>query len=179
MHLKAALLFSAERYEHAGQVKFGEKLVFDPQSAISILNDKLVPKKQHIPRSFSSATEAFHAPNELSGLSCSDCALSLLSAQSRDLSSHATGIQLTEPFINQASDHHGNCLENENGFYSCGMNPTGTSQAGSFQDSGLSSPNGTTVDLLQLSTHLQRVEQQRSSMHVKPENEDLCYVLTT
>ncbi|TYJ41096.1 hypothetical protein E1A91_A04G185600v1 [Gossypium mustelinum] len=168
-----------ERYEHADQVKFREKPVYDPQSAISIINGKLVSKKQHIPGSFSSATEAFHAPNELSGLSCSDCALSLLSAQSRDLSSHATGIQLTEPFINQASHHHGSCLENANGFYSCGMNPMGVSQAGSFRDSGLSSPNGTTVDLLQLSTHLQRVEQQRSSMHVKPENEDLFYFLTT
>ncbi|XWS23068.1 hypothetical protein CRYUN_Cryun29cG0090000 [Craigia yunnanensis] len=216
-----------ERYEHASQfqqVKSEEKPIYSPQSAIPMTNGQLLTKssfhmhdnwKQYVPGTFSSATEAFNAPNaastvkELSGVSCSDCALSLLSAQSQNLSSHATGIQMTRPLINQAGHaHHSSgksaavsSLEKANGFYSCGMNPMGVGQAGSivvsdaghtvnfevqadgyFQDSGLlsaryclSPENGTTVNLLQLSTHLQRVERQRNSLQVKQENENLCY----
>lgn len=40
---------------------------------------------------------------------------------------------------------------------------------------GLSSEHGTTVDLFQLSSHLQRVEQQRNSVLVKWENDDCCF----
>ncbi|WVZ10312.1 hypothetical protein V8G54_014842 [Vigna mungo] len=39
----------------------------------------------------------------------------------------------------------------------------------------LSSEHGPTVDLFQLSSHLQRVEQQRNSVLVKWENEDYCF----
>lgn len=39
----------------------------------------------------------------------------------------------------------------------------------------LSSEHGATVDLFQLSSHLQRVEQQRNSVLVKWENEDYCF----
>ncbi|XP_061360086.1 squamosa promoter-binding-like protein 6 isoform X2 [Gastrolobium bilobum] len=39
----------------------------------------------------------------------------------------------------------------------------------------LSSEHGATVDLFQLSSHLQRVEQQRNSVLVKLENEDCCF----
>ncbi|XVF03161.1 hypothetical protein REPUB_Repub04eG0237000 [Reevesia pubescens] len=219
-----------ERYGHANQcqrVKSEEKPIYGSQSAIPITNGQLLPKsffnmhgsgKHYVPGTFSAATETFNAPyaastvKELSGVSRSDCALSLLSAQSQDLSSHATGIQMTRPLINQAGHSHhisgksaAASLEKANGFYSCGMNPMGVGQAGSvvvsdadhtvnfevqadgyFQDSGLlsaryclSPENGTTVDLLQLSTHLQRVERQRNSIQVKQENEDLCYFLTT
>ncbi|XVF43261.1 hypothetical protein PTKIN_Ptkin02bG0026000 [Pterospermum kingtungense] len=215
-----------EGYGHANQcqqVKCEEKLIYSSQSAIPITNDQLVPKsffhrhgteKQYIPGPFSSATEAFNSHDaastakELSEVSHSDCALSLLSAQSQDLSSHGRGIQMTRPLINQAGHiHHSSgkyaalcSLEQANGFYSCGMNPMGLGQAGyagqtvNFeaqadgysQDSGLlsdryclSPENGTTVDLLQLSTHLQRVERQRNSVQVKQENEDLCCFLTT
>ena len=187
-------------------------------------NGQLLPKsffhmdgsgKQLVPGTYSSATEAFNAPNaastvkELSGISRSDCALSLLSAQSQNLSSHMTGIQMTRSLINQAGHaHHSSgksaavsSLDKAKGFYSCGMNPMGVDQAGSivvsdaghtvnfevqadgyFQDSGLlsaryclSPENGTTVNLLQLSTHLQRMERQRNSLQVKQENDDLCY----
>ncbi|XP_022776710.1 squamosa promoter-binding-like protein 6 [Durio zibethinus] len=219
------------RYEHANQcqrVKYEEKPIYSPQSAIPITNGELLPKsffhvhgsgKQYVPGTFSSATEAFNAPNaasivkELSGVSRLDCALSLLSAQSQDSLSHATGIQMTRPLINQANlAYHSSeksaavtSMEKVNDLYSCGMNPVGVGQAGSvllsdsghtvsfevqadgyFQDSGLlsarhclSPENGTTVDLLQLSTHLQRVERQRNPMQVKQENEGLCYFLTT
>ncbi|XVE74372.1 hypothetical protein DITRI_Ditri12bG0011600 [Diplodiscus trichospermus] len=216
-----------ERYEHTNQrqqVKSEEIQVYSPQSAIPITNDQLLPKslfhmrgsgKQHIPETISSATEAFNASNaaltvkELSGVSRSDCALSLLSAQSQDLSSHATGIQMTRPLISQSCNALHNSgqsaavcsLEKANGFYSRGMNSIGVGQTGSdaghtlnfevqadgyFQDLGLlsarhclSPENGTTVDLLQLSTHLQRVQRQRNSMQVKQENEGMSYFLST
>lgn len=85
------------------------------------------------------------------------------------------------------------------------MNPIGVDQAGSvvvsdaghtdnfevqadgqFEESGLLSAryclcpgHRTTVDLLQLSSHLHRVERQRNSMKVKHENEDMCCFHTT
>ncbi|KAK6251965.1 hypothetical protein QUC31_013685 [Theobroma cacao] len=219
------------RYEQANQsqqVKSEEKPIYNPQSAIPITNCQLQPKsifhmqgsgKQYGSGTFSSSTEGFNAPNAAStvkvssGVSRSDCALSLLSAQSQDLSNHAAGIQMTRPLINHAGHaYHSfeksagmSSLEKSNGFYTCGMNPMGAGQVGAavvsdaghnanfevqgdghFQDSDLlsaryclSPENGTTVDLLQLSTHLQRVERHRNSMHVKLENEDLCYFLTT
>ncbi|OMO93523.1 Transcription factor, SBP-box [Corchorus capsularis] len=219
-----------ERNEQANQfqlVKSEKKPICSPQSAIPITNGQLGAKsffhmhgsgKQCVPGTFSSPTEGFNAPNaastvkDSSGVSRSGCALSLLSAQSQDLSSHATGIQMTRPLINQAGRvYHSfeksagvSSLEKANGVYTCEMNPMGVVQAGTFmvsdagyssnfevqadgyfQDSDLlsaryclSPENGTTVDLLQLSTHLQRVERQRNSV-VKQENEDLCYFLAT
>ncbi|KAB1994352.1 hypothetical protein ES319_D13G093700v1 [Gossypium barbadense] len=203
------------------QVKSEEKPMYSSQSAMPITNGQSSffhmhdSGKQHLSGTLSSATEAFDAPSaaptvkELSGVSRSDCALSLLSAQSLDLSSHVTGIQMTRPLINQAGLAHRSTeksavmsySEKGSSFYSCGMNPTGVSQEGSVvvPDVGhtanfegkvqdldllsarycLSPETGTTVDLLQLSTHLQRVEQQRNSMQVKQENEDLFYFLST
>ncbi|PPE01389.1 hypothetical protein GOBAR_DD01570 [Gossypium barbadense] len=188
------------------QVKSEEKPMYSSQSAMPITNGQSSffhmhdSGKQHLSGTLSSATEAFDAPSaaptvkELSGVSRSDCALSLLSAQSLDLSSHVTGIQMTRPLINQAGLAHRSTeksavmsySEKGSSFYSCGMNPTGVSQEGSVvvPDVGhtanfegkvqdldllsarycLSPETGTTVDLLQLSTHLQRVEQQRNSM---------------
>ncbi|KAE8654693.1 putative phagocytic receptor 1b [Hibiscus syriacus] len=197
------------------QVKCEENPMHSSQLAIPIANGQLLPSsffhmhgsgRQHVSGTFSSATEAFDAPSaastvkEFSGVSGSDCALSLLSAQSQDLSSHATGIQMTMP--DQAGHAHRSSEKSAaNIFYSCETNPMGVSHAGSVavshavqtanfdvhvQNSDLlstayclSPENGTTVDLLQLSTHLQRVEQQRNSMQVKQENDDLFYFLTT
>ncbi|MBA0699010.1 hypothetical protein Goari_000683 [Gossypium aridum] len=198
-----------ERHAYSNQyqqVKSEEKPMYSSQSAMPITNGQSSffhmhdSGKQHLSGTLSSATEAFDAPSaaptvkELSGVSRSDCALSLLSAQSLDLSSHVTGIQMTRPLINQAGLAHRSTeksavmsySEKGSSFYSCGMNPTGVSQEGSVvvSDAGhtanfegkvqdldllsarycLSPETGTTVDLLQLSTHLQRVEQQRNSM---------------
>ncbi|XP_062111494.1 squamosa promoter-binding-like protein 6 isoform X2 [Humulus lupulus] len=110
--------------------------------------------------------------------------------------SHQTISQLSEkPLRLRSMERHGS-----NGFYSCGMNPIGvdqfeptvfteTSQTAdfevpadrSFQNSNcldtkysLSLEHESTVDLLQLSSHLQRVEHQRNFMPVKQENEDFC-----
>ncbi|XVF85781.1 hypothetical protein PTKIN_Ptkin17bG0145100 [Pterospermum kingtungense] len=220
-----------KRYEYASQfqqVKSEEKSIYGPPTAIPMTNGQLLlPKsflhmhgsgKQYVPETFSSAAEAFDAPNAPSTVkelvSCSDRALSLLSVQPQNLPSHATGIHMTRPLINQAvhAQHSSeksvavsSSLEKANGFCLCGMNPMEVGQAGSVvvsdaghtanfevqanghvQESGLlsaryclSPEHGTTVDLLQLSTQLQRVERQRNSMQVKQENEDLCYFLTT
>ncbi|KAE8732903.1 putative Protein CRABS CLAW [Hibiscus syriacus] len=209
-----------ERHSYTNQcekVKFEEKPMFNSRSAIPIANGQLQPSsffhvhdsgRQHVPGTFSLATEDFDAPSvastveEFSGVSRSDCALSLLSAQSQDLSSHATGIQMTRPLIDQASNAHRSSEKSAaNTFYSCGMNPMGVSHSSSVavSDAGhtanfdrqvqnsnllstsycLSPENETTVDLIQLSTHLQRVEQQRNSLQIKQENEDLFYFLTT
>ncbi|KAL1062677.1 hypothetical protein V6Z11_D13G096200 [Gossypium hirsutum] len=148
------------------QVKSEEKPMYSSQSAMPITNGQSSffhmhdSGKQHLSGTLSSATEAFDAPSaaptvkELSGVSRSDCALSLLSAQSLDLSSHVTVMSYSEKGKVQDLDllSARYCLSPE---------------------------TGTTVDLLQLSTHLQRVEQQRNSMQVKQENEDLFYFLST
>ncbi|KAL4303252.1 hypothetical protein GQ457_10G028540 [Hibiscus cannabinus] len=209
-----------ERHTYTSQCQQGkseEKPMFSSQLAIPIADGKFLPSsffhmhgsgRQHVPGTFSSATEAVDAPSvassvkEFSGVSSSDRALSLLSAQSQDLSSHVTGIKKTRPLIDQAGHAHLSSEKSDaNTFYSCGMSPMGVSHAGSaaVSDAGrtanfdiqvqtsdllstrycLSPENGTTVDLLQLSTHLQRVEQQRNSMQVKQENDDLFYFLTT
>ncbi|KAL1062674.1 hypothetical protein V6Z11_D13G096200 [Gossypium hirsutum] len=171
------------------QVKSEEKPMYSSQSAMPITNGQSSffhmhdSGKQHLSGTLSSATEAFDAPSaaptvkELSGVSRSDCALSLLSAQSLDLSSHVTGIQMTRPLINQAGLAHRSTEKSAVMSYS---------EKGKVQDLDLlsaryclSPETGTTVDLLQLSTHLQRVEQQRNSMQVKQENEDLFYFLST
>ncbi|GMI75310.1 SQUAMOSA PROMOTER BINDING PROTEIN (SBP)-domain transcription factor 6 [Hibiscus trionum] len=149
----------------------------EPELVVPITNGRLVPKScfqvHGIGGTFSSATEAFNDPNveELYGVAHSDCAPSLLSAQSQYLSSHA--------------DHSS---EEANAFHSYGMNPmeVGVSDVGhtvNFEvqtnGSGLSTENGTGVDLLKLSTNLQRVEGQRNSIQVKQESEELCYFITT
>ncbi|KAL4353481.1 hypothetical protein GQ457_06G000220 [Hibiscus cannabinus] len=147
-----------ERSENANLVKSDEKPVYDdPQSAISIVNEQCDRIQWHF-----SAPYAASTVKELSGVSLSDCAPYLLSTQS----SHATGIQMAKPFMNQAC-HPLCCSGKANGFYSCGMYPMAGSAVvsdavnievvadGYFQSSA-------TVDLLQLSTHLQRVEQQRN-----------------
>ncbi|KAK8655800.1 hypothetical protein V6N13_108366 [Hibiscus sabdariffa] len=156
----------------------------EPESAIPITNGQLVPPKPSshvhgIGGTFSSATEAFNDPNvastleELYGVPHSDCALSLLSAQSPYSSSHA--------------DHS---CEKTNGFRSYGMDTgvgqewsIGVSHAGhsvnfEVQTNGLLSENGTGVDLHKLSTNLQRVERKRNSNQVKQENEDQCCSIT-
>ncbi|KAL4363508.1 hypothetical protein GQ457_04G010740 [Hibiscus cannabinus] len=155
----------------------------EPESAVPITKGQLVPKSYFqvhgIGETFSSATEAFNDPNveELYGVAHSDYALSLLSAQSQYLSSHA---------------HHSS--EEANGFHSYGMNPMGVGQEGSIgvsgaghtvnfevqtNGSGLLTENRTGVDPLKLSTNLQRVERQRNSIQVKQESEELCYFIAT
>ncbi|XP_023917881.2 squamosa promoter-binding-like protein 6 [Quercus suber] len=92
-----------------------------------------------------------------------------------------------------------------NGLYSYGMNSLEIDKMGSvmlsdsdhaadfqvhsngiFQESDIlnakycpSPEHAPTVNLLQLSSHLQRVERQRNSNEVKQENEDFCYFPTT
>ncbi|KAK8486389.1 hypothetical protein V6N11_048117 [Hibiscus sabdariffa] len=166
-----------ERCENAILVKSDDKSVYDPQSAISIVNEQLLPKS-FFHMNGNEKQWHFNAPyaastvKELSGVSHSDCAPYLLSTQSHDSSSHATGIQMAKPFMNQAC-HPLCCSGKANGFYSCGMYPMGVGQAGSAVVSDAVNievvadgyfQSSATVDLLQLSTHLERVEKQRNSV---------------
>ncbi|KAG7975222.1 hypothetical protein I3843_06G087700 [Carya illinoinensis] len=198
-----------------------------PQSAMPITSRQLLSNsilhlhgigKQHCLGLPSSGTEDYNVTvstvQELSGPSISSLALSLLSAQSEDLSSHLIGIPMASPQIMQGdSAHHGDVQVSEkplkvssmeqygpNGLYSYGMNSIEVDKLGSimfsdashaagfqvhtdgiFQESKMLNAkycppdHGSTVDWLQLSSHLQRVEQQKNSLQVKQENEGSCY----
>lgn len=151
----------------------------------------------------------------LSGISDSGCALSLLSSQSQNSSSHSSGIHMTRPLIMPGSNpHYGMSRVPEkfiglssqaslsgasNKFLSSEMNSAEENHLGQvlisdssdavnleiadgiFQGSEFlnssdrhSCENGPTIDLLQLSSQLQRVEHQRQSMQSKKENDAFC-----
>ncbi|XP_010257970.1 PREDICTED: squamosa promoter-binding-like protein 13A isoform X2 [Nelumbo nucifera] len=154
----------------------------------------------------------------LSGVSDSGCALSLLSAQSRNSSSHSSGIPMARPLIIQGSrapysisqfpekflgvSSQASTSVASTRFSSSGLNALevdhmepvlvsdasnpvdfevrtdGIFQASDFVSSkdSLSHDHGPTVNLLQLSSQLQRVERQRHSLQVKQEN-DVFYCL--
>lgn len=156
-----------------------------------------------------------------SGISGSGCALSLLSSQSHNSSSHASEIPMARPLvmpgnhtcysISQASEKiTGSCSQASmntasNKLPSSGMNPVDgnhhlnpilISNAGDalnfditdgiFEGTGfvnskgrLSCDNGPTIDLLQLSSQLQRVEDQRQTMQTKHENDAFCCLRIT
>ncbi|XP_043707474.1 squamosa promoter-binding-like protein 16 [Telopea speciosissima] len=154
----------------------------------------------------------------LSGVSDSGCALSLLSTQSQNSSSHSSGNPHAQPMIIQGNHSHqslgpfhekllgtssqASTSVASNKFSSCGMNSVEVDHMepvlvsddsdvvnfevhtrGMFQGSDLvdakdsiTPDRGPTVDLLQLSSHLQRVEHQRHFLQVKQEN-DIFYCL--
>lgn len=220
-----------EKYGQAnqyGHVRLEAEPLYSPQLTIPLTNRQLPSKsfihlhdigKQHASGISSSGTEDYDFDTAStiqkpsgSGASNSTCALSLLSAQSQNLSYHSAGIPIASPLILQGSQHSIAQLSDKplrvrpterygpNGFYSCGMNSMGVNQLESimlpeanhvidlevhanrvFQESDcldakycLSPENGSTVDLLQLSSHLQRVERQRNFSQVKQENEEFC-----
>uniref|UniRef100_A0A5B6Z413 Putative squamosa promoter-binding-like protein 6 isoform X3 n=1 Tax=Davidia involucrata TaxID=16924 RepID=A0A5B6Z413_DAVIN len=141
-------------------------------------------------------------------ISDSGRALSLLSSQSQNSSSHSSGIPMVQPLISHAHYSVGQVSEKllgvrsqastsgvSNKFHSSAEeNHLGSilisddSDAvnfgiadGIFQGSDymnvrdrLSGEDVATIDLLQLSSQLQRVEHQRQSMQVKQENDAFC-----
>lgn len=220
-----------EKYGQAnqyGQVRLEDEPLYSSQLAIPITNRQLPSKsfihlhdigRQHASGISSSATEDFDfntastiQKSSGSRASNSTCALSLLSAQSQNLSCHSASIPTASPMIMQSAHHSITQLSDKparvksmerygtNGFYSCGVNSMGVNQLESimlpesnhavdfevhsnrvFQEQDcldakycLSPENGSTVDLLQLSSHLQRVERQRNFSQVKQENEEFC-----
>ncbi|KAM7487516.1 hypothetical protein LguiB_025000 [Lonicera macranthoides] len=125
---------------------------------------------------------------ELSGISNSRSALSLLSAQWQSLSSHSASIPMSVPQGTRRA-HHYSDHSSGNGFYSsravdllgtCMVPNAGVGvdleiRAGGDVSQSLEYvKTGATVDLHQLSSQLQRVEQIKNSMLVKPENEIFC-----
>ncbi|OMO70134.1 Transcription factor, SBP-box [Corchorus capsularis] len=156
----------------------------------------------------------------LSGISDSGCALSLLSSQSQNSSTHSSGIPMSRSLVISGSHTHYNMSHVSekligissqasttgvsNKFSSSGMNSTEGSHLGPllisdgnetanfditngiYQGSEfintkdrLSCEDGPTIDLLQLSSQLLRVEHQRQSMQAKQENETFCCLRIT
>ncbi|KAA3456935.1 squamosa promoter-binding-like protein 6 [Gossypium australe] len=125
----------------------------------------------------------------LSGISDSVCALSLLSSQSHSSSSRSSGIPMARSLVIPGYHNHHMTQVSEkldrvsNTISSSGINSTEGSNMGAIliSDSseaanfnitdGLSSKDGPTINLLQLSSQLQRVEHQRQSMQEDNENE--------
>ncbi|KAH1114840.1 hypothetical protein J1N35_008218 [Gossypium stocksii] len=125
----------------------------------------------------------------LSGISDSVCALSLLSSQSHSSSSRSSGIPMACSLVIPGYHNHHMTQVSEkldrmsNTISSSGINSTEGSNMGAIliSDSseaanfnitdGLSCKDGPTINLLQLSSQLQRVEHQRQSMQEDNENE--------
>lgn len=221
--------FYPENYEEENwcrRIKLEENSIYSSSSAIPLGNGQLLPKSflhlhgnglqktcgispPAIDDGNFSNTGTFH---ELAGALPSSCALSLLSAESQDLS-HSAGNISARPLVSQVSRARQSLdIVNKssgvgsldkylpNGLYSSGTNFIEVNNMGPFVVSGsghasdfqvetdgflhqsdilnakycVSPETGSTVDLLQLSSHLQRVEQQRNSIQVKHENEDFC-----
>ncbi|KAK4423672.1 Squamosa promoter-binding-like protein 6 [Sesamum alatum] len=122
---------------------------------------------------------------ELSVGSNSSCALSLLSAQSQNLVSNSAGTSMPRPRISQenllcsiVSSSGGDQERTSVGFEAP---PTELSQEPNAPSlkSYLSPEGANTVDLLELSIHLQRVEQQKHYSQVKLENGIFCHSTIT
>ncbi|XP_002514625.2 squamosa promoter-binding-like protein 6 [Ricinus communis] len=163
-----------------------------------------------------SAFDAASNVQGVSGITNSGSALSLLSSQSHNLSSHSSGIsmacplvlpgrsshysvsQVSEKLVGISSQASAGAMQNK--FSSSGTSSAEGSRLGSillsdgsdainfviadgmYQGSNfmnakdcLSCEDGTTIDLLQLSSQLERVERQKQSMQVKQENDAFCW----
>ncbi|KAL0408758.1 UNVERIFIED_CONTAM: Squamosa promoter-binding-like protein 6 [Sesamum radiatum] len=123
---------------------------------------------------------------ELSVGSNSSCALSLLSAQSQNLVSTSAGTSTPHPQIAKENLHANLCTIQNSAkrFGSDNLAPSIVNSSGADQErivvglevpqTELSQEGANTVDLLELSIHLQRVEQQKHYIQVKLENGIFC-----
>ncbi|OIT31469.1 PREDICTED: squamosa promoter-binding-like protein 6 [Nicotiana attenuata] len=108
----------------------------------------------------------------------SSCALSLLSAHSQNLLRNSTGISPTPLWMVKGDDHayikddHHNLAKSPS-ISVPEMQRDGHDQGANSMNSKncLSPVGGPTMDLVQLSSHLLRVEQQKNSVQVKQEND--------
>ncbi|KAL2559422.1 Squamosa promoter-binding-like protein 6 [Forsythia ovata] len=113
---------------------------------------------------------------ELPQGSNSGCALSFLSYQSHSLLSNSAGIPKAFPLIFE-ENNHANCRMDQTSANRMGVGFEIQSDELSQESNALTAKNyhspevAETVDLLELSFHLQRVEQQRHSAQVKHEND--------
>jgi hypothetical protein len=152
--------------------------------------------------------ETESAVQGLSGVSDGGCALSLLSSQSQNSSSQSTGIPMPGHLVIPSShSHYSMSHVSESGVsdrFPSELNHTDGSHLspilisnsneiahfqmvdGVFQGSDfvnvkdcLSCEDGTTIDLLQLSSQLQHVEHQRRALQVKRENDSSCFLRIT
>ena len=154
---------------------------------------------------FSAATT-----DRISGLSDSGCALSLLSSQTQNSSTHSSGIPIARPLVLlEGQNHYSMSQLSEklmgvssqvsvsgvsNKFNSSGLNTLGpistpeTSDAVNFESTNRvfhgsnladTTEGSPTIDLLQLSSQLHRVEHERQVMQVKQESNAFCCLRIT
>ncbi|KAH9772306.1 Squamosa promoter-binding-like protein 6 [Citrus sinensis] len=174
--LPGGILFP-ERYEPVKHIKFSERPPYSPQLAVPNTNEQLLTKsslyqgnkKQH---RLAIPLDTALTFQDSSGISHSSGALSLLSAQSQSMPNHLSGIPMARPLISQMRSlmvpdaGHAFELKAETDEVS--------QESDFFKDKNCYSPEqGFTVDLIQLSSHLKRVEQQRNSIQPKQHTDDL------
>ncbi|XP_028761953.1 squamosa promoter-binding-like protein 6 [Neltuma alba] len=187
-------IFHSGKFEQSnqiGHIKFEDESIYSSQFAVPITNGQ----------------ELSRASNS------SSCALSLLSAQSQDLTRYSAGSHISQGICTQHSG--GQVSDTPFGISSLDkyvpsqsfsreinsmevtqnrpMTPSDVGHALQLEVHGDDTykpsdmlnakyrppvEHSSTVDLFQLSSHLQRVEQQRNSLQVKHENEDGCFFPT-
>nr|KYP56720.1 Squamosa promoter-binding-like protein 6 [Cajanus cajan] len=134
----------------------------------------------------------------LSGISDS-CALSLLSSQSQNSSSQSSGIPLAHSLVIPSSHNHHYNISQVSGKIGISSQTSSSRVSNSFPSElnhadgngifqgsdfvnvkdRLSCEDGATINLLQLSSQLQRVEHDRQSLQVKQENDSCCTLRIT
>ncbi|KAK8362279.1 hypothetical protein V6Z12_A03G091500 [Gossypium hirsutum] len=188
-------LLHPEKYvtnEWGKRIKVEDGTDFSPLSAIPVKNgghfEKHFPYFHNGPSAVTGGILALSIQG-LSGISDSVCALSLLSSQSHSSSSRSSGIPMARSLVIPGYHNHHMTQVSEkldrvsNTISSSGINSTeggnmgailisDSSEAANFNiTDGLSCKDGPTINLLQLSSQLQRVEHQRQSMQEDNENE--------
>ncbi|KAH9707915.1 Squamosa promoter-binding-like protein 6 [Citrus sinensis] len=174
--LPGGILFP-ERYEPVKQIKFSERPPYSPQLAVPNTNEQLLTKsslyqgnkKQH---RLAIPLDTALTFQDSSGISHSSGALSLLSAQSQSMPNHLSGIPMARPLISQMRSL---MVPDAGHAFELKVETDEVSQESDFfKDKNCYSPEqGFTVDLIQLSSHLKRVEQQRNSIQPKQHTDDL------
>lgn len=187
------------------RIKVEEATDYSPLSAIPITNTWNSHSNSFFPSSGEKLVPSLHDPffhetslpatdfsvfySGLSGISDSGCALSLLSSKSQNSSKIPMGRPLVIPPAGTSNSHHGTSQVSDK-FGDVGPVPIsesfsirnrnyGGSDFGSAKGGGVSSEDGATIDLLQLSSQLQRVEHQRQSMQGEHENDAFCCLRIT
>ncbi|KAL9420569.1 hypothetical protein AB3S75_038188 [Citrus x aurantiifolia] len=174
--LPGGILFP-ERYEPVKHIKFSERPPYSPQLAVPNTNEQLLTKsslyqgnkKQH---RLAIPLDTALTFQDSSGISHSSGALSLLSAQSQSMPNHLSGIPMARPLISQMRSL---MVPDAGHAFELKVETDEVSQESDFfKDKNCYSPEqGFTVDLIQLSSHLKRVEQQRNSIQPKQHTDDL------
>ncbi|KAK1305644.1 Squamosa promoter-binding-like protein 6 [Acorus calamus] len=194
----SAVELNYENSDWCRRIKPEDETTYDVQSHVPVMNSSSFSEPSFLPygreKVFPSSTSledanifsSMSSPMQgLSGASDSGCALSLLSSQSQNSSTHSSGIPMVLPLViqDQPNSHDishfsASTTMDSNKFSLSGMNMNFGGETNcvvkdsNFVNAKQSIPreHGQTVDLLQLSSLLQNAEQRRRSFHQKQEN---------